>query len=99
MPGRLLFFHQVKPRADEARPTAPKEVAPVKINQIKTPINGIAMSACGHPELSSPIWATPAAGAFAGAGYGMRVEGLVSPQADAIKVKSLGIRAWSCPTT
>ncbi|MFE7228664.1 hypothetical protein ACFU7D_27980 [Nocardioides sp. NPDC057577] len=80
----------------------------MKINQIKTPINGIAMSACGHPELSSPLftligqspkWATPAAGAFTGAGYGMRVEGLVSPQADAIKVKSHGIRAWSCPTT
>ena len=66
----------------------------MKINTIQTPINGIAMSACGHPELS-----TPAAGAFIGAGYGMRVEGLVSPQADAIKVKSHGIRAWSCPTT
>ncbi|MGH3351950.1 MAG: hypothetical protein ACRDPS_14880 [Nocardioides sp.] len=70
------------------------------INTIKTPINGIAMSACGHPELSSPTWATPATGAFIGAGYGMRVEqGLVSPQADAIKVKSHGIRAWSCSTT
>ena len=80
----------------------------MKINSIQTPINGIAMSACGHPELSSPLfsligrspmWATPAAGAFMGAGYGTRVEGLVSPQADAIKVKSHGIRAWSCPTT
>ncbi|GGR67134.1 hypothetical protein J2S40_002960 [Nocardioides luteus] len=67
----------------------------MKINTIQTPINGIAMSACGHrPELS-----TPATGAFAGAGYGVRVEGLVSPQTDATKVKSLGIRAWSCPTT
>ena len=80
----------------------------VNTNGIQTPINGIAMSACGHPELSSPLfnligqspkWATPAAGAFMGAGYGTRFEGLVSPQADAIKVKSHGIRAWSCPTT
>lgn len=76
----------------------------MKINTIQTPINGIAMSACGHPELfaligRSPMWATPAAGAFMGAGYGTRFEGLVSPQADAIKVKSHGIRAWSCPTT
>jgi len=71
----------------------------VNTNGIQTPINGIAMSACGHLELSSPTWAIPAAGAFMGAGYGTRVEGLVSPQADAIKVKSHGIRAWSCPTT
>ena len=72
----------------------------MKINTITTPINGIAMSACGRPELSGPTWATPAAGAFMGAGYGMRIEqGHVSPQADANKVKSLGIRAWSCSTT
>ena len=77
----------------------------MKINTIQTPINGIAMSACGHPELfsligHSPMWATPATGAFIGAGYGMRVEqGLVSLQADAMKVKSHGIRAWSCQTT
>lgn len=66
----------------------------MSINTITKPINGIAMSACGRLELS-----TPATGAFAGAGYGVRVEGLVSPQADATKVKSHGIRAWSCPTT
>ncbi|TQL67352.1 hypothetical protein FB381_1227 [Nocardioides albertanoniae] len=67
----------------------------MKINTMTTPINGIAVSACGRLELS-----TPAAGAFTGAGYGMRAaKGLVSPQADAIKVKSHGIRAWSCPTT
>lgn len=67
----------------------------MKINTIQTPMNGFVMSACGRLELS-----TPAAGAFMGAGYGIRVaQGHVSPQTDATKVKSLGIRAWSCSTT